>query len=154
MFAVLLLMSAAAGAHEVRCPETYPSNQMKLPTSSPGQTGSGVVRAGILSDAYIYIGELHAQVGGFDSMVGPAPKRVKGGEDIEYSFSPSESKWLVCAYGGNELSKAKPRRQGRIEWWEPIAPRSTSCVLQVREAKQPYQLPSTWSAVATCKSGE
>lgn len=154
MFAVLLLASAAASADEIRCPDEYPGKQMSLPASAPGQAGSGVVRSGILSDAYIYIGKLHGEVGGFDSLVGPAPERVKNGWDTKYLFTAADTKWLVCAYGGNELSKAKPRVQGRIELWEPIGPHLTRCVLQVRETKQPYQLPSTWSAVASCKGGE
>lgn len=154
MFAVLLLGYGAVGAHELKCPASYPSNPISLPERPPGQAGVGEVRGGSLSDAYIYAGELHGRAYGFDAVTGPEPIRVKNGWNTEYTFTPSETKWLVCAYGGNELSRAKPRVQGKIEWWEPIAPRVTRCVLQVRELKQPYKVPSNWVASAVCDDGK
>ena len=152
IFAVLLLVNAAANAHDLKCPGTYPDSPVGLPKSS-GQAGAGVVRRATFSNAYLYAGKLHGDAFGFDAIVGTAQtKRVKGGWDTEYTFGPSETKWLVCAYGGNELFSAKPRRQGAIELWEPIAADVTRCVLQIREVKQPYQLPSAWTASAVCRS--
>lgn len=152
IFAVLLLANAAASADELRCPNTYPDSQIGLPKSS-GQAGVGVVRRATLSNAYLYAGKLHGDAFGFDAIVGTAQtKRVKGGWNTEYTFAPSETKWLVCAYGGNELFGVKPRRQGAIELWQQIAADVTRCVLQIREVKQPYQLPSDWTASAACRS--
>ncbi|WP_198120044.1 STY0301 family protein [Massilia rhizosphaerae] len=154
IFAALLLANALARADDLKCPDTYPDSPISLPASS-GQIGSGVVRRAIFSNAYLYAGKLHGDAFGFDAMVGTAKtKRVKGGWDTEYTFTPSETKWLVCAYGGNELFSVKPRRQGPIELWEQIAPDVTQCVLQVREIKQPYRLPGEWSAAAICKNGK
>jgi hypothetical protein len=152
IFAVLLLVNAAASADDLKCPDAYPDGPIGLPKSS-GQPGAGVVRRATFSNAYLYAGKLHGDAFGFDANVGSAQtKRVKGGWDTAYTFAPSETKWLVCAYGGNELFSIKPRRQGAIELWEPIAAGVTRCVLQVREVKQPYQLPSNWTASAACRS--
>jgi hypothetical protein len=154
IFAVLLLVNAAASAGELKCPDSYPDSPISLP-KSPGQGGAGVVRRAAFSDAYLYAGKLHADAFGFDAMVGTAQtKRVKGGWDTEYTFTPSETKWLVCAYGGNELFQVKPRRQGAIELWEQIPPGVTRCVLQIREVKQPYKLPSEWTASTICGNGK
>lgn len=151
IFAIFLLVSAAASADDLKCPDTYPDSPISLPKSS-GQAGAGVVRRATFSNAYLYAGKLHGDASGFDAIVGTAQtKRVKGGWDTEYTFTPSETKWLVCAYGGNELFSVKPRRQGAIELWQPIAADVTRCVLQVREVKQPYQLPSDWTASAACR---
>lgn len=152
MFAVLLLLNANASADELWCPNSYPDNPVSLPRS-PGQTGAGLVRTGAFSNAYLYAGKLHSDPFGFEAMVGTAErKRVKGGWDTEYRFAPSETKWLVCAYGGNELENAKASRQGRIEWWEPIPAGATHCVLRIREVKQRNPLPSAWTASAVCRS--
>ena len=150
--AIFLLVNAAAGAEELRCPNTYPDIPISLPT--PGQTGGGVVRTGALSNAYLYAGKLHSDAFGFDAMVGTAQrKRVNGGWDTEYRFAPSDTKWLVCAYGGNELLELKQRQQGTVEWWRPLAPGVTRCVLRIREVKRRNRLPSDWTASATCPGG-
>ena len=150
-FAMFFLVSACASADELRCPDAYPANPVSLP-ASPGETGTGVVRRATLSNAYLYAGKLHGDAFGFEATVGTAEtKHVDGGSDTEYRFAPSETKWLVCAYGGNELFGAKPRRQGAIELWEAIAPGATRCALHIREVKQPYRLPSDWTASAVCR---
>lgn len=152
IFALLLLLNTSAGAKELYCPDTYPTNPISLPRSSD-QAGAGLVRTGALSNAYLYAGKLHSDALGFDAMVGTAQrKRVKGGWDIEYRFAPSETKWLVCTYGGDELSNAKANLQGTIEWWEPVPSGVTRCMLQVREVKRPYRLPSGWTASAVCNN--
>jgi hypothetical protein len=151
IFAVLLLLNGNASSEELSCPNSYPDNPIGLPRS-PGQTGAGLVRTGAFSNAYLYAGKLHSDPSGFEAMVGTAQrKRVKGGWDTEYRFAPSETKWLVCAYGGNELQNAKASMQGRIELWEPIPAGAIRCVLRIREVKQPYQLPSAWTASAACR---
>ena len=149
--AVLVLANALARADELTCPGAYPDNPISLPTSS-APDGAGVVRRATLSNAYLYAGKLHGDAFGFEATVGTArTTHAKGGWDTEYQFAPSEPKWLVCAYGGNELSGGKPRRQGAIELWKAIAPDATHCALKLREVKQPYRLPSDWTASATCR---
>jgi len=87
---------------------------------------------------------------GDDQLVGPEGRKVKGGWDTEYGFTPQQTKWLVCVYGGTEWSGMKRIVPGRIEWWEKVDPKITSCILQVREIKFPASL-SDWTATATCK---
>ena len=149
---LLLLVSAAASADELYCPDVYPDKPISLPRPS-GQAGAGLVKTAGFSNAYLYAGKLHADAFGFDAQVGRTErKRVKGGWNTTYNFTPSETKWLVCAYGGNELSRHTDR-QGPIEWWQPISLASTRCTLQFREVKRPYNLPSSWRASAVCREG-
>jgi hypothetical protein len=152
MFAVLLLLNANTSAEELWCPNSYPDKPISLP-GSPAQAGAGLVRTGTFSNAYLYAGKLHSDPSGFEAMVGTAQRRrVKGGWDTEYKFASTDTKWLVCTYGGNELGQAKAGMQGRIEWWAPIPAGATRCVLRIREVKQPYRLPGDWTAAAVCRS--
>lgn len=150
MLALLWLASAAAIADELYCPDAYPDKPISLPRPS-GQAGTGLVKTAGFSNAYFYAGKLHADASGFDAQVGTSErKRVKGGWDTTYTFTPSETKWLVCAYGGNELAR-KTDRQGPIEWWLPVSPASTRCILQVREVRTYDSLPVSWRASAVCR---
>lgn len=150
LFAAFVLASANANAHVFKCPESYPSKEATLSEIPQGHKGGGLVREARLSNAFIYIGKLHNDPNGFDAMQ-IVPKKVKGGWDTEDNFTPQDTKWLVCVYGGDRSSVDHSRTNGMIEWWEQIDPNITHCVLKFREIKQPYRSPSKWTAAATCK---
>ncbi|HEV7816121.1 MAG TPA: STY0301 family protein [Janthinobacterium sp.] len=112
LLAVVALSCAAANAQQFKCPEFYPDKEATLSEIPLAHQGGGLVRGASLSNAFFYIGALHGKSGGFDSLVGPEDKKVKGGWDTEYDFTPQETRWLVCVYGGNESSGGKQRIQG------------------------------------------
>jgi hypothetical protein len=150
LFAALTLLSVAR-ATEIQCPGSYPTKEATLSEIPRGHEGSGLIRRAQLSSAYIYIGKLHSDPNGFEAMQ-LVPKRVKGGWDTEDSFTPQETKWLVCVYGGDgRLSVENPNVTGSIEWWEKINPNIRHCSLHFREVKMPSRAPSDWTATATCK---
>lgn len=150
LFAVLMLLAVARAA-EIQCPSSYPAEEATLSEIPRGHEGGGLIRGAPLSSAYIYIGKLHSDPNGFEAMQ-LVPKRVKGGWDTEDHFTPQETKWLVCVYGGNaRLSVENPQVAGSIEWWEKINPNVSYCVLRFREVKLPSRAPSDWVATATCK---
>lgn len=71
--------------------------------------------------------------------------------DIQYSFPPTLKRWLVCIYGGNDLSMTDAQFVGgNIEWWEEQDRGYTNCILRIRETQNPGSR-SDWSAVATCR---
>lgn len=148
---VTLLLLPMARAEEIKCPDSYPANEVALPEIPAGHKGSGLIRGAHLSSAYIYVGKLHSDPNGFDAMQ-LVPKRVAKGWDSEDYFTPQETKWLVCVYGGDgRTSVDNPRTTGSIEWWEKIKPAITHCSLHFREVKLPHQTPSDWTAVAACE---
>lgn len=141
---------AGAQASEIKCPGYYPSKETALLEKPAGHEG-GLVRGAKLSSAYIFVGKLHADPSGFEAMQ-LVPRKVKGGWDTDDSFSPGETKWLVCVYGGDgRLSVQNPRVAGSIEWWEKIGATISHCKLQFREVKFPAGAPSDWTATATCE---
>lgn len=146
-----LMLLATAKAEDLKCPDHYPSRQVSASDVPPGHEGSGLVRGARLSSAYISTGKLHSDPNGFDAMQ-LTPKRVKGGWDTEDHFTPQETKWLVCVYGGDGRSSIEnPRVAGSIEWWEKISPNINYCALHFREIKLASRGPSDWVATATCK---
>jgi hypothetical protein len=150
-FVSWLLVLSTAQAEEIRCPDRYPSNEATLSEVPAGHQGSGLVRGAKLSSAYIHVGQLHADPNGFEAMQ-LVPKRVKGGWDTDDAFSPGETKWLVCVYGGDgRLSVDNPRVTGSVEWWERIGTNVSQCALHFREVKRTNRAPSDWTAAAACK---
>jgi len=146
-----LLLLSTAQADDLRCPDAYPSKEVTTSYIPPGHEGSGLLRGAKLSSAYISTGELHSDPTGFNAMQ-LIPKKVKGGWDTEDHFTPQESKWLVCVYGGDgRTSVENPRVAGSIEWWEKIGSNVTECELHFRELKRAFRAPSDWTATATCK---
>lgn len=145
------LLFSATHAKEIKCPDSYPTKETTLQEKPAGHEGAGIVRGAKLSSAYISIGKLHADPNGFDAMQ-LVPKRVQGGWDTDDSFSPRETKWLVCVYGGDgRLSVKNPRVTGNIEWWEKIEANIGHCSLHFREVKFPAGARSEWTATATCE---
>lgn len=137
----MLVSTLPAHAETIECPAKYPSKEMTL------AGGNGRVQTAHLSFAYMHIGELHSE----QLLQGPERKKVKGGWDTAYDFTPTDHKWLVCAYGGTEWSGLDSISQGPVQWWGKIKPQTTSCLLKVRETKLRGSL-SNWSASAVCKS--
>jgi hypothetical protein len=145
------LLLTAARAAELKCPDLYPNKDVSLSETPAGHEGSGLVRGAKLSSAYISTGMLHSDPNGFDAMQ-LVPRRVTGGWDTEDRFTPQETKWLVCVYGGDgRASVENPRVVGGIEWWEKISPNISYCALHFREVKLPSQAMREWAATATCK---
>lgn len=136
---VALVLTSTARAEVVECPARYPAKDVTLAGSS------GRVQPARLSFAYVHIGALHSE----QLLQGPEGKKVKGGWDTAYDFTPDESKWLVCTYGGTEWSGLDRISPGTIQWWGTIAPQATSCLLKIRETKFRSSL-SDWSAAASC----
>ncbi len=108
--------------------------------------GSGRVQPARLSFADIHIGELH----GKQLLQSPQPKKTRGGWDIEYDFTPTETKWLVCTYGGTEWSGLDRISPGAIQWWGKLPPQATHCLLRIRETKFHATL-SDWTASTVCE---
>jgi hypothetical protein len=146
----ILLLSTAYAA-DLKCPDAYPAHAASLSEVPAGHDGRGLVRGARLSGAYISVGKLFADPGGFEAMRS-VPRNVKGGWDTEDRFTPQETKWLVCVYGGDGRASAEnPRVAGNIEWWEKISPNIRYCALHFREVKLPSRAPSEWAATASCK---
>ena len=142
-----LALSPTVNAQVIECPKLLPS--MEMPQSaapSPHKAGARLRPIG-LTYADIQVSELY----GLPAEVPPPGKKVKGGWDTEYRFMPQEkTKWLLCVYGGTEWSGLKHTNLGAVEWWGKVDEKANSCVLKVRETKNPHSL-SDWSATAVCK---
>jgi hypothetical protein len=141
----VLVLSVTANAQEVKCPESYPNGDIPLAMPS-GQQGSARLQPAFLSMAYMYVGEQYGQ----QYLVGPDVANSKGGMDVPHGFRPEDSKWLVCVYGGSEWERSKPRLMGKVELWEKLDQKITSCILKLRKVKASYS-PSAWTATAVCK---
>lgn len=137
-----LVLTFPAYAEVIECPARFPAKDINL------EGGSGRVQPARLSFAYMHIGKLHGE----QLLQGPEGKKVKGGWDTAYDFGPNDSKWLVCLYGGTEWSGLRQISPGTIQWWGKVKPRTTSCLLKVRETKFRGSL-SDWTATATCNPG-
>ena len=87
----------------------------------------------------MHLGELYGE----QFFTPPASKKVKGGWDTKYSFGTEYKNWLVCTYGGDV------RGGGTVERWQRIDANITSCLLKVREVKQP-PTQTAWKATADC----
>jgi hypothetical protein len=96
--------------------------------------------------AYVYVGEVYGQ----QYLVGPDVANSKDGMDIPHSFRPEDSKWLVCVYGGSEWERSKPHLTGKVELWEKLDQKITSCILRLRKVKASYY-PTAWTATAACQ---
>lgn len=135
-----LVLSSIANAQPIECPKLFPAKDTALPELAPGNVGKVRVRQAHLSFAYMYFGDLFGE----QTLVGPEAKKVKGGWDSEYGFSPQDTNWLICRYGGSSWGS------GDIELWQKVPPNVTSCVLKVRQVSEPHS-PAGWTAKAICK---
>jgi len=138
LFAALLLFSTAH-AEVITCPERFPTKDMALSDNPAGRHGLARLKPARLSNAYMISGELYSE----EQFV-PDITKVEGGRDVRYSFTPDDTNWLVCEYGGGE------RVGGSIQLWEKINPKISGCELKIREIKVPHTA-SDWSAAAACK---
>jgi len=145
LFAALVLCASVKG-EVIKCPERYPSKDVLLPEIPSGHQSSARLIPARLSLAYMYFGDLYGE----QYLEGPGSRKVKDGWDTEYNFTPQETKWLVCVYGGTEWSGLDRISGGSIERWEKLDPKIISCVLKVRETKIGASL-SDWTATASCK---
>ncbi|TFW35988.1 STY0301 family protein [Massilia horti] len=143
LFAALVL-SSTAYAGVLKCPDRYPTKNITVSDESSNRKIIGRIQGTSLSNAYMVSGELYAQ----QEMV-PDIRKVKGGLDIGFNFL-HDQKWLVCVYGGNELSPKDQATSGTIDRWEQIDPKFSECVVQLRETKA-VGYPSVWTATAVCK---
>lgn len=137
---VSLVLSSTAHAQVIECPKLFPSNETAFSEVSLGKTGAARVQRGHLSHAYMYFGELYGE----QFFTPPVSKKVKGVWDAKYTFSPEYKNWLVCTYGGDAWGG------GTVERWERLDPKITSCLLKVRQVKEP-QMQTVWKATADCK---
>jgi hypothetical protein len=152
LLVILWLMTMTAHAVEIKCPAKYSSEAVPFSAVPSGHKGSGIVRGASLSNAYIYVGKLHDDPTGDGLML--VPKVLKGGWLDEVTFTPDETKWIVCVYGGGGADgQAAPldRTTGPIEWWEQIDPIIENCVLKVMKIKFPRSIHVEYTAIATCK---
>ena len=152
LFAILALVTMAAHAVEITCPSMYPNLEVPLAAVPSGHKGSGIIRGARLTNAYVYVGKLHDDPT-HDGMI-MTPRVIKGGWQEEDNFTPDESKWIVCVYGGGGFDGNAPpldRTTGPIEWWEQIDPNIVRCVLKVMKIKFPSSNGVAYSATATCK---
>lgn len=139
-FALALVLSPAAQAQSVSCPDLYPRADVSLPAAADDPAGIGFVTRGRLTFAYVHFGELRSA----ETLVPDAPTKVKGGWYTDYAIHAGVDNWLVCKYGGSSWGG------GDIERWEKLSPSFKSCRLNVRETKtRPY--PTAWKAAATCQ---
>jgi hypothetical protein len=147
LFASLVLSCSAAHAAEYRCPSTYPGKDAP---------------ADPLTSAYMMWGHRPSSgppfPSGWDT---PNERAAKDGMDLHYELPEHEEGWLICEYGSRK--RIKGRFQGGHEWgqhMEPLgeqpwfiklAPRDTSCTVQIREIKTPEPSQSTWTVTAICQ---
>jgi len=143
---VVLVLSSPVSAEVIECPKHLSAKEVTLSEVPSGQKGRVRLRPVSLSYAYVQIGELYS----LQVDAPPGSKKVKGGWDTAYRFTPEETKWLVCVYGGNEWNPGKQMIAGIVEWWGSVDQKATSCMLQVREIKE-RSLPAFYTATATCK---
>lgn len=134
-----LLLSSAVRAEVIECPKLFPSEETALPEAGLGKTGAARIQRGHLSHAYIHFGEMYAE----PFFTPPPSKKVKGGWDAKYSFAPEYKNWLVCRYGGDVWGG------GTVERWQSLDPKLSSCLLKVREVKEPH-VQAGWKASADC----
>lgn len=144
-----LTLAATANAEVIKCPDFYPGKEVTLPEIPSGHKGSGLIRGARLTSAYVYVGKLHSDPNGFEAMQ-LVPKKIKGGWESVDNFTPDETRWLVCVYGGDSKSVGLIRATGAIEWWESIDPKIARCELKFMEVKVPHS-DSLWTATAVCK---
>jgi len=140
---IALVLSSAAHADEIKCPERFPAKDVALHTTPSDEAGTSRVRPAHLSGSYFEMGPLYV-----DPMVSAGPEvKVKGGWDIEYRLGPADNpdtRWLVCRYGGHEWG------EGWIERWEKLPKRYTRCLEKVRGTRLPGTTSTTWTQTAVC----
>lgn len=112
-----LLLASTAHAQGIECPKFYPWQDTPLSEVPHEHKGKGIVAKAKLTGASMYAGEM----GGQGELHGDR-KKVRGGWDVQYGFAPRDARWLVCSYGG-----------GDITWWEQLSTKATRCKLEVRE---------------------
>jgi hypothetical protein len=116
-FLLCLILAPAAHAQVAECPKFYPWQDTPITEAPYQHKGKGFIAKAKLAGAGMYTGEQ----GGRGELQGD-PRKVKGGWDVHHGFARGDKKWLVCSYGG-----------GDITWWEQLDPKVTSCLLQTRE---------------------
>lgn len=127
---LLLALAPAARAQVIECPKFYPWEDTPLAEVPHQHKGKGFVAKSALRGAGMYGGELRGQ----GELQGDAQK-VRGGWDVRHGFAPGDQKWLVCTYGG-----------GDVTWWEQIDPKVTSCIVKTRgSGRDPLDVKATCS---------
>ncbi len=134
------LLSSTVQAVEVACPDFYRSKTLTLPPDSSDPEGHGLMKPAHLSYTYIHDGDLYSE----QTLVPPPSTKVKGGWQTGFGVVPDTDNWLVCVYGGQTWG------DGRLERWQRLDSKLTSCVLHVRQTKV-RQNPTAWKAWAACK---
>ncbi|NHZ64098.1 STY0301 family protein [Massilia genomosp. 1] len=135
-----MILSSAAHAVEVKCPDVYPPKTLTLAPDSSDPEGHGLMKRAHLSYTYMQEGELYSE----QTLVPPAPVKVKGGWKTEFGLATEMDNWLVCVYGGETWGV------GRLERWQRIDRTLTTCILHVKQTKV-RQNPYIWTAWAVCK---
>lgn len=135
-----MILSSTAHAVEVACPDVYPPKTLTLAPDASDPQGYGLMKRAHLSYTYIHDGDLYSE----QTMVPPAPTKVKGGWKTEFGVFPEKENWLVCVYGGETWGL------GRLERWQRLDSKLTSCMLHVKQTKV-RQNPTIWNAWAVCK---
>ncbi|UOD29567.1 hypothetical protein INH39_29960 [Massilia violaceinigra] len=135
-----LIVSPAAQAVEVKCPDVYPAKTLKLAPDASDTEGHGLMKRAHLSYTYIHDGELYSE----QTLVPPPRTKVKGGWHTEFGVVPDTDNWLVCVYGGATWG------DGSLERWQRLDSKLSSCVLHVKQTRLKHN-PQLWNAWAVCK---
>jgi hypothetical protein len=114
---VTLLLGSGVQAQIIECPKFYPWEDTPLAEVPHQHKGKGFIAKARLEGASMYTGAIN----GHGELQGDRNK-VKGGWDVRYGFESADTRWLVCSYGG-----------GDITWWEQLDSKTTSCKLEIRE---------------------
>ncbi len=139
LLAAAMLYVASAAAQAVECPKYFPAEDMRLPTTPGDAKGKVRLQSRHLIHAYMYFGELYGE----QTLTPPASRKVRGGWNTAFDFTPAHDNWLICSYGDEAWGGGMHQR------WEKLDPGITACVLQVRQSKGPHS-PKRWSATARC----
>lgn len=118
VFAACLLFGACADAQVCRCPPRYP------------EAGASAI---LLSNAAIYLGEMHGQ-----NFVHGDIEEVHGGTDTHYSLPEGVPHWLVCQYGGRRIVGTAIRSthvDGSRDWWIALDLLVDACDLKIRQTE-------------------
>ena len=144
---LLALSCTVANAEVYRCPQTHPSKDAP---------------AIHLTGAMMMFGEMPSNGGlpfpsGWDT---PNELVVEDGVDQHYELPANEEGWLICEYGSRRRVKGRFRNghesgqymehYGQQLWFIKLAPKDTSCTVQIREVKNSDPSKSIWTVTAIC----
>ena len=102
--AILLLMAAAAGAEDIRCPERISTNQT-LAQNVPGWTDQRDGTPNILAGVTFYDGPPKEL-----ASLAPDESHAKGKVIASWDLTPNPGReyWLACSYAGTRIALARP----------------------------------------------